>query len=532
MRSAALSFGAGILAAAALPQAGWIDTMWNLTPWSFPLFAASLYTLYRSLDHKRFVPAYLWAFGYFTFGLNWIGNALLIDGNDYAWAWPFALVGLPAVLSLYLPLCFMLANRLQIKSTPLTFAALFALAEGARGYLFTGFPWNLPAYFWSDTLIVFQTLALVGPYGLTFLTLWWGVSLIHHIRSPRKMIAPILTLALVLTYGGYRLYAPIQTDPSRLNIVLVQPNIPQSEKWDGTKAPAHFETHLTQSLNAAYGSIHPTAIIWPEAALPPSYVYDDAVRASIHNMLSHYPPGSVLFTGAVYSGGRRSDPSFYNGIIAYTATDPQTFAIYAKHHLVPFGEYIPFQRYIPLAPVAQFDNLNAGDGPRTVVPSQIAADTPITTIPPFRPLVCYEVIFSSILQHNRGDERWILNVTNDAWYGHSPGPYQHLGQARARAIERGLPLVRVASTGISAVFDPHGRLTTNLKYNHQSTRTVTLSLSQGKITPLYTYIGDIPYFFALVMLCFLYGTHNLSFRRIAMHKISVYLDKKPIIMDN
>jgi apolipoprotein N-acyltransferase len=499
MQRLVLSFFMGILAASTMPHAGWVNLTWNLTPYSFPVFALSLYVLYQqtwTTESKSlrtiFARTYIWAFGYFLFGLNWVGNALLIDGNNFLWAWPFAVLGLPFLLSFFWAVPVTLARRFNIAPTPLAFAATLALAELARGYLFTGFPWNLPGYFWSDTLMVFQVLSLIGPYGLTFLTLWWGVSACTHIKTPRRLVLPTAVFAAVLAFGLVRLNTPApNSNAPHFNIVMVQPNIPQSEKWDGQKAPEHFETHLRLGINAAKESTHPTAIIWPEAALPPSYVDDDAVRGAINRMLSFYPPGSALLTGAVYTAPPEQE-KFYNGIVAYT--EHKTQKAYAKFHLVPFGEYIPFQRFIPVGPVAEFDNLTPGPGPETVT---------VGTLPPFRPLVCYEVIFPAAIYKNRGNAQWILNVTNDAWYGHSPGPYQHLAQARARTIESGLPLVRVAGTGISTTIDPYGRYVASLPYNTQDIKLVTIPLSSSTTPLLYAWIGDIGCGIILIILCFI-----------------------------
>jgi apolipoprotein N-acyltransferase len=523
MKRALISFGAGILAAASLPQAGWTNFIYDLTPWSFPLYALAVYWLYRQISEPYLIiHAYLWASGYFLFGLSWVGNALLVGGNPYAWAWPLAVIGLPLLLSFFLAIILVVLRGPLMRASsnwrPLVFAAAFTLAELARGYLFTGFPWNLPAMYWSETLVVFQILSLIGPYGLSFLTILWAVVLGDVLQrlaprawpgglsqnkdgtlgpSPRGYAAPLLILGLTIIYGAFALNMPAAaTTP--LSVVMVQANIPQSEKWNADHFPDHFYRHieLSQATQAPTG---PTMIIWPETALPPSYVDDTIVRGEIKKLLATYPKGSTLVTGAL----RVHQDKFYNAVIAYDQTGTPS-PLYDKYHLVPFGEYMPFQKYIPFGPVAAFENMSAGDGPRTVTTG---------TLPPFRPLVCYEVIFPAALTHNAGPERFILNVTNDAWYDHAPGPYQHLAAARARAIERGLPLVRVAGTGISAAFDAQGRLLGQIGYNQAGAINVSLPLtdspSSSIIPTVYLYTGDL--FIALIVLIVLLSPYFRHF---------------------
>jgi apolipoprotein N-acyltransferase len=467
-----ISFLLGAVAAACLPHAGWAGFVVDITPWSFPVFAVAIFYLYRQIRTATngrgagFAYAYLWAFGYFVVGLNWVGNAVLVDGNPYACAWPLALIGLPLILAIFLAVVMGVTARWVRRLAPapsvIVFVALFTLAELARGHLFTGFPWNLPGMYWSETLPMFQSLAVFGIYGLTFFTILWAVVLgavvtrIMRPWSPLPVGVAVIFLAL-LVWGQARLSAP--PAPLPVDIVMVQANIPQSERMNPMHLTHHVRDHVQLSEAAATADMkRPVIIIWPETVVPPSYVDDPGFQSAAYYVLGHYPSGSALVTGAVTT----KDGEFYNSIIAYQSSyhlpdinTAQAQILYHKYHLVPFGEYIPFKNYIPLAPVAQFDNMAAGSGPQTVT---------IPGIVPFRPLVCYEVIFPGAVYNNRGNEQWILNVTNDAWYGNSPGPYQHLAAARARAIERGLPLVRVAGTGISAVFDALGRELARIPY--------------------------------------------------------------------
>lgn len=509
--SYAQSFGAGILAALCLPHAGVTNFVFDFTPWNIPIFLAAIGVLYyhiiiplkegdARLDHfliwkyfspRLFLNAYLWAFGYFLIGLSWIGNALLIDTNPYAWAWPLAIAGLPAILALFLGLTFGYAGTLlKFQSTglsSLTFAALFTLAEYARGHLFTGFSWNLPGMYWSETLTIFQSLSITGIYGLTFLTVWFAAYITHrlttrHPRPPFGDIAAIILIVIILYFGIYRLSQPDAPTNTTQQIVMVQANIPQSERFNPDLTADHFYRHLALSERPPNLLDRPTLILWPETILPPSYIHARPIENAIQHLLATYPTGSALLTGAVTISGPDDAPSYGNGLIAYQ-NGHAAIDVYQKRHLVPFGEYIPYQKYIPLAPVARFENLTPGTGPSTV------------TIPghtPFRPLICYESAFGGEVIAGLGAAHWIFALTNDAWYGNSPGPYQHFAESRARAIETERPVVRVAITGISGAIDAHGRILTTLPYGTSGQAPIIINIPEISAKTFYETFGDRP----------------------------------------
>ncbi len=498
---------AGMVAALCLPNAGVTNYLINLTPWNAPIFLASIGLLYFYIKKEHvFLNAYLWAFGYFLIGLSWIGNALLIDSNPYAWAWPLAILGLPIILSFFLTIIFSIAVRFTYGISPLTFAALFTIAEYARAHLFTGFPWNTPGMYWSDTLVVFQSLSIIGIHGLTFITIWISAHLVDRIILKHKNIAgditAIITTSAVLYIGVSTLNTPPSGPTTSQQIVIVQANIPQSERFDPNLFPDHFYKHLGYSERPIDLKDQPTLIIWPETILPPSYITAPAVRRAIADLIATYPTESALVTGAVRMDGSSGHPKFYNSIIAYTSNGT-TIPLYDKRHLVPFGEYIPYQKYIPLIPVARFENLTEGSGDTTV------------TIPghaPFRPLICYESIFGSEVRGTVTTTPWILVITNDAWYGNSPGPHQHWAEARARAIENGRWTVRVAVTGVSSVFDDRGRAITTLPYGTAGQTVATLHLSTHPTTTIYHQWGDVP------LLLWIIGVLGIATMRVYKHR--------------
>ncbi len=483
MRQVFVPFLFGVLAAAALPHAGWIGFVYDLTPYSFPLFAVAVSVLFHATtkaDTTRFHAfgaSFFFMLGYFVFGLNWIGNALLVPGNDYAWAWPLAVVGLPILLAPFLAIVMAATapflSRMPLGARMISFSAAFTGAEYARGHLFTGFPWNLPGMFWAETLPLFQILSLVGIYGLTFLTLFWSVALGELVRSVimRHRVQGVLAISIAaLSFLGLFAYGmikpPAEESAQTLQAVLVQASIPQSEKWNADKMMDHFYQRMAMSARPENINDAPTLIIWPETALPDGMLNAPIIQSQIKSLLATYPKGSMLITGFLDVVPGPDGPRYYNSIAAVNG-EGQAQKIYDKHHLVPFGEYIPFQSYIPLAPVARFTGMQAGQGQKTVS---------LPGFPSFSPLVCYEVAFTR--QVVTGEDKrptFILNLTNDSWFGDSPGPYQHLMEARARAIEESAPLIRVSENGISAALATDGRLLTSLSHNQKGSSVIHLS---------------------------------------------------------
>lgn len=477
MKRALTSATAGIAAAASMPHAGWTNFVYDLTPYTFILLSLSFAYLFLFLTSPHqsrvnvFICAWAWSFGYFLFGLSWVGNALLVPGNDYAWAWPLALIGLPFMLAPFLAVA-MTAILPLVKCKPLpiqiiVFTLTFTIAEYARGHLFTGFPWILPGMFWAETLPVFQILSIIGIYGLTLLTIFWATTIgLLLIRRFSLFSWPVFMLLLsVIPVLTFKHQADIPAK-NQVQVVMVQANIPQSEKWDRSKQADHFFDHLALSERSNDVQELPTMIIWPETTLSPNFLSSQMVTDQITAMLAKYPANSVLITGVLRDESTPSGPAYYNSVAVYDQSGHME-TVYDKHHLVPFGEYIPFQRYIPLAPVTRFEGLKAGTGPKTVA---------LPGLPRFSPLVCYEVIFTGqTVARGPIAPQLMVNVTNDGWYGNSPGPYQHLMEARARAIERNMPLIRVAGTGISAMFDAYGHKVKALDYNLRGNAVTALS---------------------------------------------------------
>lgn len=328
----------------------------------------------------------------------------------------------------------------------LAWAALMTIFEWIRSWFLTGFPWNLAGSVWEDFLPVLQSASIFGVYGLGFITLaCLATPSLWPNRKPLYVAAGIIA---ILTIWGYtRLYTATNDTVWGIRLRLVQPNIPQTLKWDPDEADASFAKlrHLSRENNDDI-----THVLWPESAISFLVNQDDDNRLL---MMQAVRQGGFLITG-----GMRLTPNKQITNSLFILDDlANIISYYDKSHLVPFGEYVPLRGLIPLDKVVPFDfDLSPGEGIRTLR----AAHTP-----PLGPLVCYEVIFSGHVTDPQKRPAWLVNITNDGWYGDSAGPYQHLGMARMRAVEEGLPLARVANTGISAVFDGYGRIIGELPLN-------------------------------------------------------------------
>jgi apolipoprotein N-acyltransferase len=345
------------------------------------------------------------------------------------------------------------------------FAIAWSVAEWARGHAFTGLPWNLIGYSWSGgfpgALAVLQSVAWLGIYGLSFLTVL-AASLPAVLGTPSlgpisrgRRVAPAVAAGLLVLVPGLLGTIRLQATPTvdtGIWLRIVQPSVPQSMKWEPTAAESNFRVLLGLSSAPANRSI--AAVLWPEAATPFLLGRDPLHRRQIGSVASGR---GYVITGAVRANAPPEPVvKIWNSLEAING-DGDIVARYDKAHLVPFGEYMPFRDALPLKKIAPGTvDYTAGPGPRTIR---------LPELPPFAPLICYEIIFPHAIIDESDRAAWLLNVTNDAWYGQSSGPYQHFAIARTRAVEEGLPLVRVANNGVSGVIDPMGRVIARIDLN-------------------------------------------------------------------
>jgi apolipoprotein N-acyltransferase len=452
------AFLLGALLAGALPPV-------DLTPLIFAVFPLLLW-----LDDGSRGPwasarlGYVFGLGYFTVGMYWVAAALFVDIAAFWWALPFAVLGIPAVLAvstaLTLSLTAVAASRLGWTGAAriCVFAVSWTAFEWLRGHILSGLPWNLIGYVWAGgfpgVLAMLQTTAWVGIYGLSFLTVaaasapaLIGEPSLAPLTLSRRLLPALVTALLLLVpaaAGAVRLTLLGPADTG-IWLRLVQPSIAESLKWDPLATESNF--HRLVELSGAPAPHSLAAVIWPEAAATFLLERDDQHRAAIGIVA---PASGYAIAGALHGSPPPGPPTqIWNSI---DAIDPSGHIVaqYDKVHLVPFGEYMPLRSLLPFKKLtAGTIDLSAGPGPRTIT---------LPRLPPFAPLICYEAIFPATLIDPRERPAWLLNVTNDAWYGRSSGPYQHFAIARTRAVEEGLPLVRVANNGISGVVDAEGRV--------------------------------------------------------------------------
>lgn len=482
----ALAVTAGAVMTAGHPPIG--------LPWVLFLAVPVLVWLVAVAPTARAAAAVGWGagFGYLVTGLHWIGNAFLVEPDQFALLLPLGVLALPAGLALYWAVAFAAARRLwprsMVRGTVLL-AALWTAAEFARSFALTGFPWALPGYVWID-LPPMQAAAWVGPFGMTLLTLaLCGLPVVAAVHR-RWMIAALALVAgaAIWAAGAARLAEPPAYAADAPVLRVVQPNAPQHLKF----LPDHREEFYRRTLGATAAPADPALgppdiVVWPETAVH----FVPAARPDEVARIAEAAAGATVILGA-FRGERTPEGDRWTNALTVVLPDGSLGPHYDKHHLVPFGEYMPLWpilRHLGLPQFTGGPGLAAGPGPRTLV---------IDGVPPFSALICYEVIFPNevVAEGKRPD--WMVQLTNDAWFGAFAGPQQHFVQARIRAIEQGLPIVRAANTGISAVVDSRGRPIAALPLG--SYGKIDAKLPAPMPPTLYSSIGDLPALFLVVIL--------------------------------
>jgi apolipoprotein N-acyltransferase len=494
-RRALLAFVAGALSTLALAP-------FNLWPILFLTFPVMVWLIDGSVA-GRFGSAltaaaagWFFGFGFFLAGLYWIGHAFLVDAKTFGWLLPVAVTALPAGLAVFFAFGFGLARLVWLRG-PLRILALalaLTLSEWLRGHVLTGFPWNTIGYALTGPLVLAQSAALIGIWGLTFIAVavFCSPAILADekatpLQSWRPLLLGLAVLAIMAGHGAIRLTHTPTDFVESVHLRIMQPNLPQDEKFNYAAKQRVMRHYLALSDRATgpqtRGMQDVTHLIWPESAFPFFLTRDAEALAQIAALL---PRGSVLITGAARyaegEGGNRGGA--YNSVYVIDH-EGTVLSAYDKTHLVPFGEYLPFQALLERAGLQQLTKVRGGfiegDRHRTYK---------VPGAPLMLPLICYEIIFPRQVVPAGERPSWMLNVTNDAWFGISPGPYQHFQQARVRAIEEGLPLVRAANNGISAVVDPLGRVVASLPLGTEGVLDARLP---AKISPPpYARLGDMP----------------------------------------
>ncbi|WP_425044617.1 apolipoprotein N-acyltransferase [Primorskyibacter sp. S87] len=435
---------------------------------------------------------WFFGFGYFAIGLLWIVEPFLVDVARHGWMAPFALVFMSGGLSLFWTAAFMAAARWGKSdlSRMLLLVAFWGLAEFARAYLLTGFPWAAFAQHWVDTPVALL-LAWIGPHGLALGTLC--AALLAALAVHRRSMKPLVGTLPVLVAAFLPFWFAGETAETDAVIRMVQPNAPQHQKWD----PAHIPIFYQRQLDMTAAGSPPDLIVWPETAIPSLLDQAGPVLAEI----SHSARGSPVVLGLRRIEGSR----IYNSAVLIDGTGVAT-DIYDKHHLVPFGEYVPFGDLAARFGIHGFaaeqgQGFSAGPGPRLMDLGPLGTALP---------LICYEAVFPQDVNAAPARPTLLMQLTNDAWFGTHSGPYQHMAQARMRAIEQGLPMLRVANTGVSAMIDPHGKVMRQIPLGQSGYADAALP---APLPPtFYSSSGDLP---ALVVLFLVAGIAIRFDRRIS-----------------
>src|SRR6201999_2827267 len=434
--------------------------------------------------------------GYLVPGLYWIGFAFLVDASTFAWLLPFAILGLPAYLALFTAFGFALARLIWTRdaSRVIALAAGLTMSEWLRGHALTGFPWNTFGYALNEPLALAQTASLIGLWGLTFLSVAIFASpavLIDGTSRGRKpWIAPVLALIVLIAMGGFGM-GRLSLHPTALTKVklrIMQPNLEQDDRFNYSAKAAVMQKYLTLSDRASgpesTGVRDANILIWPESAFPFFLTREADAMAQIADLL---PKGTVLITGAVRAPDLPPGVKVtraYNSIYVIDH-DGSVLSVYDKLHRVPSGESLPFQDWMEKIGFVQLTRVQGG-----FIPGTRRRTMDIPDAPRALPLICYEAIFPGDVAERGDRPGWIVNLTNDGWFGISTGPYQHLQQARLRGIEQGLPVVRAANTGISAVIDPLGRFVARLDLGLEGV--LDSGLPSATPPPIYAPVADIP----------------------------------------
>lgn len=452
-------------------------------------------------SYSAFFTGWWFGFGFFSTGLYWVIYAFLVDSERFAWLIPLSLFALSASLALFTGLATWLTvvTSLSGLQRGVALAGAWTISEIARGKIFGGFPWNLIAYVWTDIDAMMQPAAVIGSYGMSLLTVLIASLPISLLKKTDKSahsftmeIKVIVVMLLTLWFAGetrLTLAGPKEMLPmvAGVKLRLVQPNIRQSTRWIPELRSKHFLQHVDMSLAPGFNTV--THVIWPETASSFSLDWNEEAR----NLVARAAPvGGAVLTGVMRMSLPEIKPTQFWNSLMVISHEGTVVTSYDKTHLVPFGEYMPLRNLFPFArAIVGSTDFSFGSGIQTLK---------IPGIPPVSPLICYEIIFpGAVTERAFIRPRWMLNLTNDAWFGLSAGPYQHFASARWRAIEEGIPLVRASVTGISGIIDPYGRVVESLSLGTAGVLDIPLPNAVAEAPPFSKFGNTLA--FAIAITC-------------------------------
>ena len=479
---------------------------YNFWPLIFPSITFLFFTSYLSKSSKEsFFIGWFFGLAFFGFGLYWVFNSFLIRSNIFIYLLPFCFIVLSSFLALFIGFVSFLNYKLKKKIifSIIYFSIFWTLSEILRSYLFTGFSWNLVAHIWVEFINILQICSILGVFGLTFLTIIFILSAsIFCIRKKflKKnensfFILVFILFSLSAFLGEIRLKNSTSIIYDSKTFRVVQPNLSQRDKLNFMKFEKNFKKLLDLSFENKKKSLNTSEkliILWPETAI---MNLNNVISLSLFKEIKYkLKKGEYIISGAFREEGN-GNPKYYNSILVINDKLLPEF-IYDKFHLVPFGEYIPFEKILNKFGL-NIINLQKGDN--------YSKNINYEDIPKFKPLICYEIIFPDKYTKNSS---FLLNFTNDAWFGNTAGPHQHFVHSIFRAIEEGSQVIRVANTGISASIDPFGRIMKKIDLNHEGsfdTKIVTGNSflnSNIFLKTIYSKHGNNLIFFILFVLFF------------------------------
>lgn len=496
---------AGAIGALSVPPFYFLPVLFFTMPiWVWCLDGAERLPGWRKIVSPAFTIGFAFGLGYFLVAFHWLGAAFLVEGGIMVGLMPFAILALAGLIALFWGIASALAHLLWTGGAMriVTLAVFLAAAEWARGHFFSGFPFDLLGYALAFNDPISQSASVVGVYGLTLLVallsftpaLIWPADQCNLARRLAPLVLALIVMGGQFAWGQYRLETTKITPRTDMKMRLVQPMILDHADWAAAK-PAAIITKLINLSEMHTGPNDPglsdiTQIVWPESSLPFYFSQYPEALSRIGKML---PAKTILLTGAAQ---QQYDPDIapgaplpaYNALLAIDHAG-EIIASYDKIHLVPFGEYLPFPGFFAMLGLRQFvpgaNGWQPGTRPRLMA---------VPGTPAFLALICYEAAFSGDLGRGVKDAQFILNITNDAWFDGSIGPAQHADMARLRAVEQGLPMVRVGNSGVTMLVDPLGRVTARLA--PETTNVLDVIPAHRLAGTLFTRLGYWPFWIA------------------------------------
>jgi len=492
-------FGAGFFSASAFAPFNLVFILF----FCLPIFY--LVILNSSSQKTAFINGLIFGYGYFLAGIYWIAISLLVDIAKFAWLVPFALTIIPCFLALYFALLASFFNYIIYRFKILIcyqkiiiLAILWVIIEMMRSTLFSGFAWNLLGYSALFSISFSQIASVFGVYFLIFVLVLIALTPLYFfekkITKIDKFFLIIVAIFVIINFGYGLLKIKnnnLAKDSESLNIRMVQANIKQEMKWDQEQKYQNLIKHIELTRSRSLSDVD--AVVWSESSVP--YIIED--NQQLFKILKlATSKNSSLITGAlrVERNQNQEVTKIFNSVFVIDSNSVSDN--YDKHHLVPFGEYVPLQKFLSFLFV---DNIvdkitsgalgfSSGDGAKTIKTNKFS----------FNPLICYEVIFSTEIIKTDQKPDLFINVTNDGWFGKSSGPYQHLAMSQMRSIEYSIPMVRVAGTGISAGIDGYGRIVDKIALNQEGV--IDVKLFKNQLRSFYHQYGNYPLLFMMLVL--------------------------------